>query len=203
MRRSSRTSAYPTGLIVSPAAVMDHGEKLSGRNPSGTGAFSFTELAARTRPQWCDRGQPRVLGRPRRRLDPPSFRPITTHTRVAEILSGGIDLMVEVPPRPVGIPRRRIRVVEQAAPSLVPDPSTLREGPFTEQAVGQGPEYSIDKEALVNDVLEGTPPSPRAPRRPRFSHGPITRRWNPSLRDPTGLPEWARRGWRTPNHLLT
>jgi peptide/nickel transport system substrate-binding protein len=34
--------AYPTGLIVSPAAVMEHGADF-GRNPSGTGAFTFTE----------------------------------------------------------------------------------------------------------------------------------------------------------------
>ena len=34
--------AYPTGLIVSPAAVMEHGADY-GRNPSGTGAFTFGE----------------------------------------------------------------------------------------------------------------------------------------------------------------
>jgi peptide/nickel transport system substrate-binding protein len=34
--------AYPTGLIVSPAAVMEHGADF-GRNPSGTGPFTFTE----------------------------------------------------------------------------------------------------------------------------------------------------------------
>src|SRR6056297_1698740 len=34
--------AYPTGLIVSPAAVARHGAEF-GRNPSGTGAFTFAE----------------------------------------------------------------------------------------------------------------------------------------------------------------
>ncbi|MBV6638862.1 MAG: ABC transporter substrate-binding protein, partial [Mameliella sp.] len=34
--------AYPTGLIVSPAAVEQHGSDF-GRNPSGTGPFTFAE----------------------------------------------------------------------------------------------------------------------------------------------------------------
>ncbi len=34
--------AYPTGLIVSPAAVEQHGAEF-GRNPSGTGPFVFAE----------------------------------------------------------------------------------------------------------------------------------------------------------------
>lgn len=34
--------AYPTGLIVSPAAVKEHGADF-GRNPSGTGPFRFAE----------------------------------------------------------------------------------------------------------------------------------------------------------------
>ena len=34
--------AYPTGLIVSPAAVAKHGKDF-GRNPSGTGPFRFAE----------------------------------------------------------------------------------------------------------------------------------------------------------------
>src|SRR3546814_1533958 len=37
--------AYPTGLIVSPAAVKEHGKDF-GRHPSGTGAFKFEEWEA-------------------------------------------------------------------------------------------------------------------------------------------------------------
>ena len=40
--------AYPTGLIVSPDAVMKHGKDF-GRNPSGTGAFQFEEWKSNER----------------------------------------------------------------------------------------------------------------------------------------------------------
>ena len=87
--------AYPTGLIVSPAAVRDHGGDF-GRNPSGTGPFTFVEwrsneaVVVEANPDYWD-GAPE--------LEAVVFRPITdANTRTAEMLAGGIDLMVEVPP---------------------------------------------------------------------------------------------------------
>jgi ABC-type transport system substrate-binding protein len=59
--------AYPTGLIVSPAAVMEHGADF-GRNPSGTGAFTFTEwrsneaVVVEANPDYWD-GAPELAGR--------------------------------------------------------------------------------------------------------------------------------------------
>jgi peptide/nickel transport system substrate-binding protein len=58
--------AYPTGLIVSPAAVEAHGAEF-GRNPSGTGPFRFVEWR-RTR-LWCSRRIP-TTGTARRRWRP-------------------------------------------------------------------------------------------------------------------------------------
>jgi peptide/nickel transport system substrate-binding protein len=40
--------AYPTGLIVSPAAVEQHGKDF-GRHPSGTGPFKFVEWVSNQR----------------------------------------------------------------------------------------------------------------------------------------------------------
>ena len=87
--------ATNTGVIVSPAAVAEHGEDF-GRNPVGTGPFKFEEWQSNTRvvvsrneDYW---GEPAGM-------ETVVFRPITdANTRVAEMLSGGIDIMVEVPP---------------------------------------------------------------------------------------------------------
>ena len=87
--------AYPTGLIVSPTSVETHASEV-GRNPSGTGAFKFVEwrsneaVVVEANPDYWD-GAPE--------LQAVVFRPITdANTRTAEMLAGGIDLMVEVPP---------------------------------------------------------------------------------------------------------
>jgi peptide/nickel transport system substrate-binding protein len=87
--------AYPTGLIVSPTAVETHGDEYA-RNPSGTGPFAFrvwesNRQVALQRNEDYWNGAPPLAG--------VVFRPITdANARVSEMLSGGIDLMVEVPP---------------------------------------------------------------------------------------------------------
>ena len=87
--------AYPTGLIVSPAAVKKHGADF-GRNASGTGAFTFKEWRSNEAVVVEANGD-YWGGAPA--LDAVVFRPITdANTRVAEMLAGGIDMMVEVPP---------------------------------------------------------------------------------------------------------
>jgi peptide/nickel transport system substrate-binding protein len=159
--------AYPTGLIVSPAAVMEHGADF-GRNPSGTGPFTFTEwrsneaVVIEANPDYWD-GAPG--------LQAVVFRPITdANTRVAEMLSGGIDLMVEVPPVALSeFQGEGYQVVEQAGPHVWFLILNLREGPFTEQAVRQAANYAINKTALVEDVLEGTAEVAAGPTPPAFA----------------------------------
>ena len=113
--------AYPTGLIVSPAAVEQHGADF-GRNPSGTGPFTFAEwrsneaVVIEANGDYWD-GAPA--------LQAVVFRPITdANTRTAEMLAGGIDLMVEVPPVALSeFQGDTYMLHEQAGPHvLVPDP---------------------------------------------------------------------------------
>ena len=159
--------AYPTGLIVSPAAVMEHGADF-GRNPSGTGAFTFTEwrsneaVVIEANPDYWD-GAPA--------LQAVVFRPITdANTRVAEMLSGGIDLMVEVPPVALSeFQGDGFQIVEQAGPHVWFLILNLREGPFTDQRVRQAANYAINKTALVEDVLEGTAEVAAGPTPPAFA----------------------------------
>ncbi len=159
--------AYPTGLIVSPQAVMDQGAEF-GRNPSGTGPFRFVEwrsneaVVIEANPDYWD-GAPE--------LEAVVFRPITdANTRVAEMLSGGIDLMVEVPPVALSeFQGDAFNIVEQAGPHLWFLILNMREGPFTDQLVRQAANYAINKTALVEEVLEGTAEVAAGPTPPAFA----------------------------------
>ena len=159
--------AYPTGLIVSPAAVMEHGADF-GRNPSGTGPFRFSEwesnakvVVVRNDNYWDGAAQSEVL----------VFRPITdANTRVAEMLAGGIDLMVEVPPNSLSeFEGDRYVIHEQAGPHLWFLILNNKEGPFADVRVRQAANYAINKTALVDNVLEGTADVAAGPTPPAFA----------------------------------
>jgi peptide/nickel transport system substrate-binding protein len=159
--------AYPTGLMVSPAAVETHGEDI-GRHPSGTGPFRFEEWESNSRVV-VTRNEDYWDGAPS--LEAVVFRPITdANTRVAEMLSGGIDLMVEVPPDNVAdlAEDEAFEVYEQAGPHLWFLILNTREGPFQDKAMRQAVNYAIDKRSLVDDVLQGTAEVAAGPIPPAF-----------------------------------
>ncbi|MBV7397200.1 ABC transporter substrate-binding protein [Mameliella sediminis] len=159
--------AYPTGLIVSPAAVMQHGAEF-GRNPSGTGPFKFAEwrsneaVVIEANPDYWD-GAPG--------LQAVVFRPITdANTRTAEMLAGGIDLMVEVPPVALSeFQGADYAVHEQAGPHVWFLILNAKDGPFANKKVRQAANYAINKSAIVNDVLEGTAAVAAGPTPPAFA----------------------------------
>jgi peptide/nickel transport system substrate-binding protein len=160
--------AYPTGLIVSPAAVAEHGKEF-GRHPSGTGAFRFAEwesnakvVVVRNEDYW-DGAPP---------LEAVVYRPITdANTRVAEMLAGGIDLMVEVPPDNVATFESdpNFTVHEQAGPHVWFLILNAKEGPFADKRVRQAVNYAINKTALVENVLQGTATVAAGPTPPAFA----------------------------------
>ena len=159
--------AYPTGLLVSPAAVREHGADY-GRNPAGTGPYRFVEWESNTQVTVAA-NEDYWGGRPG--VDQIIFRPITdSNTRVTEMLSGGLDLMVEVPPDSVQVfaQRDEFTVYEQAGPHLWFLILNLREGPFTSKAMRQAVNYAIDKEGLVENVLQGTATVADSPIPPAF-----------------------------------
>lgn len=147
--------AYPTGLIVSPAAVEQHGSEF-GRNPAGTGAFAFRvwesnrQVAVQRNEDYWD-GAPPLAG--------VVFRPITdANARVSEMLSGNLDLMVEVPPDNVAIfaDDPQFELYEEAGPHLWFLILNTKEPPFDDVRMRQAVNYAINKESLVTDVLQGT-----------------------------------------------
>ncbi|MDE1464029.1 ABC transporter substrate-binding protein [Spartinivicinus poritis] len=160
--------AYPTGLIVSPAAVKQHG-KTFGRHPSGTGAFRFVE--------WKSNAKVVVERNPNYWSDPPKlkaviYRPITdANTRVAEMLAGGIDMMVEVPPDNVSTfaKQNNYQIYEQIGPHLWFLILNLKEGPLANKQLRQAVNYAINKKALVDNVLQGTATVATGPIPPAFS----------------------------------
>ncbi|MCA0872817.1 ABC transporter substrate-binding protein [Seohaeicola saemankumensis] len=159
--------AYPTGLIVSPAAVAEHGAEF-GRNPSGTGAFKFAEwrsneaVVVEANPDYWD-GAPD--------LQAVVFRPITdANTRTAEMLAGGIDLMVEVPPVALSeFQGDAYTLHEQAGPHVWFLILNAKKGPFADKRVRQAANYAVNKQAIVNDVLEGTAAVAAGPTPPAFA----------------------------------
>ena len=160
--------AYPTGLIVSPAAVAEHGADF-GRNPSGTGAYSFARWEANRQVALAANGD-YWNGAPE--LSGVVFRPITdANARVNEMLAGGIDLMVEVPPDMVASFESddTYAMHEQAGPHLWFLILNLREAPFDDVRMRQAINYAIDKEALVRDVLQDTATVAAGPIPPAFA----------------------------------
>ena len=159
--------AYPTGLIVSPNSVETHGAEV-GRNPVGTGAFAFVEwrsneaVVVEANADYWD-GEPG--------LEAVVFRPITdANTRTAEMLAGGIDLMVEVPPVALSeFQNDAFKLYEQAGPHVWFLILNAKEGPFADVRVRQAANYAINKEAIVNDVLEGTAEVAAGPTPPAFA----------------------------------
>ncbi|MCF4099214.1 ABC transporter substrate-binding protein [Maritalea sp. P4.10X] len=159
--------AYPTGLLVSPEAVKSNGEDF-GRNPVGTGPFKFVEWKSNERvvvdryaDYWGDPAGVQAV----------VFRPITdANTRVAEMLAGGIDMMVEVPPTALSqFQGDDFTIVEQAGPHVWFLILNAKEGPFADKRVRQAANYAINKEAIVNDVLEGTADVAAGPTPPAFA----------------------------------
>ena len=159
--------AYPTGLIVSPAAVMQHGADF-GRNPSGTGPFKFAEWRSNEAVVVEKNGG--YWGTPAG-TEAVVFRPITdANTRVAEMLAGGIDMMVEVPPTSLSqFQGNGFSVVEQAGPHVWFLILNAKEGPMADKRVRQAANYAINKAAIVNDVLEGTADIAAGPTPPAFA----------------------------------
>ncbi|MEX0760214.1 MAG: ABC transporter substrate-binding protein [Tistlia sp.] len=160
--------AYPTGLIPSPSAIEAEGKDF-GRNPVGTGAFRFEEWDSNTKVV-ATRNADYWDGPPA--LEAVVFRPITdANTRVAEMLSGGIDVMVEVPPDNVATftDDGGFALHEQAGPHLWFLILNVKEGPFADKRVRQAANYAIDKRALVENVLQGTAEIAAGPTPPAFS----------------------------------
>lgn len=146
--------AYPTGYMVSPAAVRER-QRDFGRNPSGTGPFKFADWKSH---RWLRiERNPDYWGSPAR-LQSVVFRPLSDeNARLTELLAGGCDIVVEAPPEILDFFRRRegYQVSEQAGPHLWFLILNTREGPFADDRMRRAVNYAIDRESIANELLRG------------------------------------------------
>jgi peptide/nickel transport system substrate-binding protein len=159
--------AYPAGLIVSPTAVKRLGKGFA-RAPVGTGPFRFAV--------WQSERQVRLErfdgyrdGAPK--LAALVFRPIAdANARVSEMLAGGLDLMLEVPPDTLATFRRsdRFALYEAEGPHQWFLILNAKEGPFSDVRVRRAVNYAIDKRAIVDAILQGAASVPAGPIPPAF-----------------------------------
>ncbi len=160
--------AYPTGLIVSPAAVKKYGKDV-GRHPVGTGPFRFEE--------WQSNAKVVLSANPdywggKPKLKAVVFRPLTdANTRLAEMLSGGLDVMVNVPADSLRTFRNdpRFKLLQQVGPHVWFLILNTKEGIFKDKRVRQAVNYAVNKKALVDDVLQGTATVANGPTPPAFA----------------------------------
>ena len=85
------------------------------------------------------------------------FKPITVaNTRVAEMFSSGIDMMVEVPPDNVATfsSNSSCALHEKAGPHIWFLILNLKQGPLQDKPVRQALKYAINNQALVKNVLQ-------------------------------------------------
>jgi peptide/nickel transport system substrate-binding protein len=100
------------------------------------------------------------------------FRPITdANTRVAEMMAGGLDVMVEVPPDNLATFKQdaNFAVAEQAGPHVWFTILNAKSGPFADKKVRQAANYAVNKQGLVDNVLQGSATVAAGPIPPAFN----------------------------------
>lgn len=179
--------AYPTGFMVSPAGVSEDGGEF-GRNPSGTGPFRFAG--------WESNRLVRIERNPdywdgEARLDEVIFRPLADpNARLTELMAGGCDLALEVPPDVVAFFRNAagFHVLETPGPHLWFLILNTREGPFANADVRRAANLAIDRESMIEHLLQNTATAAAGPVPEAFE-------WarNPDVQPYASDPDEARR----------
>jgi peptide/nickel transport system substrate-binding protein len=144
-----------TGRIVSPTAVQKFRKDFA-QNPVGTGPFKFVgwdhdvRITLTANPDYWD-GAPA--------LSQMVFRPLADEqTRITEFLSGGADLIFDVPPDNID----QVQNTSNASFLAQPGPHVwwvtlnTQRPPFDNPLVRQAVNFAVNKDALTQDILKGT-----------------------------------------------
>ncbi len=144
-----------TGRIVSPTAVKAQRKNFS-QNPVGSGPFKFVSwdhnvrITLTANPDYWD-GAPA--------LSQLIFRPLVDEqTRITEFLSGGVDVIFDVPPDNITQVKTMPSAVflEQPGPHVWWVTLNTKKPPFDNVLVRRAVNYAINKDALTTDILKGT-----------------------------------------------
>ncbi|PYM96350.1 MAG: ABC transporter substrate-binding protein [Candidatus Rokuibacteriota bacterium] len=154
--------AAAAASVVSPTAVKKFGADYA-LQPVGTGPFKYAS--------W-DRGQRVVLEKNPSywrypvKLDRVVYRPIVEgQARLTELLTGSLDLIVDVPPDFVGQLEAggKATLLRQVGAHVWYLGINNQKKPFDDKRVRQALNYAVNKEAIVRDVLKGTGSLSRGP----------------------------------------
>ncbi len=147
--------AMHSASIVSPSAVEEFGADFS-ENAVGTGPYMLkswepgVEVILEKNPNYF---------KEEAKIDRLIFKPITEdETRLVELEAGNIDLIVNVPPDDL------LRLRDDENVQVIEDPSmhvwwtafNTQQEPFDDVRVRQAFNYAIDKEAIIDNILQGT-----------------------------------------------
>jgi peptide/nickel transport system substrate-binding protein len=149
-------ASLPFFYFVSPEVIKKYGANGLGDHPGGTGPFKVAVYEKDQRIV-LDRNDDYWGGA--RNLDHLIFRVIPDQsTRVAALLSGEIDIAMELPPDAIATVKSdpNLVVYLRGKPhnfSLLPN---FREKPFSDPRVREAVSKAIDREAIVNGILRGS-----------------------------------------------
>jgi peptide/nickel transport system substrate-binding protein len=147
-------AAFPA-LIVPPKYTADGGTDGLARKPIGTGPYRFVEwvkddrVVLEANPEYWG-GAPKIKK--------VTFRPIKeTRTRIAEVKSGGVDLIADVPPEDVpGLNRGETKIATTPSDILYFFAfDTLKPSPLQDKRVRQALNYAVDVNAIQKSILGG------------------------------------------------
>ena len=144
-----------TGRIVSPAAVKKYGKEFAS-HPVGTGPFKFVSWDKNVRIV-LEANASYWAGPPK--LERIVFRPLVEEqTRVTELLSGGVDFIVDVPPDNVAQVKKDPKLVyyEQPGPHIWWVTLNTEKKPFNDVRVRRAVNYAVNREAIAGDLLKKT-----------------------------------------------
>lgn len=147
--------AYPTGYIISPEHLKKHHATFA-RNPSGTGPFRFVDWISRRRVLLEANASYYGQAPAMQRL---LFRPINDeNARLTEMLSGGVDIIMEVPPDIIHFFRQQeaYNVLERAGPHLWFCILNIREGVFKDPQMRLAVNMAVNRHAITSDLLQNT-----------------------------------------------
>jgi peptide/nickel transport system substrate-binding protein len=147
--------AMHSATIVSPAAVEKYGRDFS-KNPVGTGPFKFVSwtpgveiVVEKNKDYWG--GAPTV--------DKVVYRPIIDdQARLNELEAGSVDFIVNIPPDDLARLKadERFTTVEQAGMHTWYVVFNCQKPPFDDVRVRQAFNYAVDRQAIVEGILQNT-----------------------------------------------
>ena len=148
------TIAHPAGMMLSPKAIAQYGKEI-GRNPVGTGPFTFVSwnadtLKVKKNTGYWKPGLPKV--------ETVTFRSVPENgARIAMLQTGEAQFIYPLPPEMAAVVQRSPNVEIVNEPSIIARYVSLNcmKKPFTDVRVRQALNHAVNKEAYAKVVYNG------------------------------------------------